>query len=427
MTSFNGSSQRKPGEVSFLGEISDEDSSDSGDEYDKGEGNYFSKGPNYQAYGKSELASAERRDGEYNKTDKQTTEVKDSSEVTSNSLRTVEDTSNTEASSTGNDLSSMMKKTDGNLEVKDSSAEDLKLKDSFVNTSAGTGKSSALDADLSTTNAQTEGKLEMEGSSMQNAKLNDPSVNTSDSVNDTAGFSGVSTSSADLSGVAEKGAEKIEEEDFNEKQKHCEKGSCVDDRERVMREFVEGSVSGGQANAGESRGIDVNSEGIKMDTASERKGDVKSGDVKFEDIERELANTDLPISVAQNVEQTVKSGLTDEKSDSVEEQGKEDATNGQEGLENGKDLSASEEGLEKQQDSEDTNEQQDGGKEEHATEEKREIPDTERSSGPVEEKKPESQAKADDDTEQLTESVDDNESDRLEAKQVSEKQNADES
>lgn len=326
-----------------MGEISDEDSSDSDDEFDKEE-NGLNIGWGSQGFGKGGLAN------EYNRTDKQSSERNEGPEMT------VKDTTTTsEVSVVSTNLSTTDEQTEGKLEVTDLSTEGAKLKDSSVSSSSSiTGASSACETstvsgDLLATNQQTEGRLEMEDSSPQDAKLRDSSCNSTATVNDVTGDSLAPTSSSYRPEVTEKCAEKVDAKDSIEKQKDCsgERTSCVDDEHRVVTEYVQDSFSEEQVTSDDPRDMGVNVEETKMDPALEKDADVKRDDVKVKDCDdnaQELADSDPAILADRDEERTVEKELSDEKSSSVEQPSKEDLPEEDHGNESGKDQSTYEEG-----------------------------------------------------------------------------------
>ena len=383
MSSLNGSGQRKPDDVSFLGEISDEDSSESGDECDKGGSNF--KDINCQGSVKSDQ-------GYSRLIDEQNSEVKDSSGMacSSGSCEGTSSTSNTEGCTVGTDFSVSM----GKLCA-------IKSENPLVG------------ADLSTTSKQTEEKSKGEKLSAQEKEVKDSSL---DSSGDAQGNSASSGSSAALPGMTEQIAMKMEASDSKEKQEDCdsEKGSCLGDKDGVLREFVEGSLSSELVNASESIDVETNVEGTKRkDSTSGQEDDAKKGNVAMEGNEA----MDLGTSVAQMDEQNYKSdSLSEEQSDSVEELTEEGLRKGNQEDEQ-RDRSNSEEG---------TLNQQNG--EEQTKDEQHENQDMELNNEPVEDERPEGQAQIGEDDIQQTESLKDSQSDSNEqAKQKIENQETDES
>lgn len=384
MSSLNGSGQKKPDDVSFLGEMSDEDSSESGDEFDKGGSNF--KDINCQGSVKSEQ-------GYSRPIDEQNSEVKDSSAISSSS-GSCEGTSNTEGCTVGTDCSVSMGKTEEGL-------------------CAIKSETSLVGADLSTASKQTEEKFEEEKLSAQEKEVKDSSL---DSSGDAQGNSASYGSSAELPGMTEQIAMKMEASDSKEKQEDCdsEKGSCLGDKDGVPREFVEGSLSSELVNASESIDVETKVEGEKRkDSSSGKEDDAKKGDVAMEGSEA----IDLGTSVARMDERNCKSdSLSEGQSDSVEE-----LTEGGLPEENQedeqRDSSTSEEG---------TLNKQNG--EEQTEDEQHENLGMELNKEPVEDERPESQAQIGEDDIQQTESLKDSESDSNEqTKQKIENQETDES
>ena len=112
---------------------------------------------------------------------------------------------------------------------------------------------------------------------------------------------------------------KMEASDSKEKQEGCdgEKGSCLGDKDGVLREFVEGSLSSELVNASESIFVETKVEGEKRkDSSSGKKDGAKKGDVAMEGSDA----IDLGTSVAQLDKQNCKSdSLSEGQSDSVDE------------------------------------------------------------------------------------------------------------
>ena len=370
MSSLNGSGQRKPDDVSFLGEMSDEDSSESGDELDKGGSNF--KDINCQGSVKSEQVYSRP-------IDEQNSEVKDWSAISSSSgsCEGTSSTSNTEGCTGGTGCSVSMGKTEEGL-------------------CAIKSETSLVGADLSTASEQTEEKFEEEKLSAQEKEVKDSSL---DSSGDAQGNSAWSGSSAELPGKTEQSAMKMEASDSKEKQEDCdsEKGSCLGDKDGVLREFVEGSLSSELVNASESIDVETKVEGEKRkDSSSGEEDDVKKGDVAMGGSEA----IDLGTSVARMDERNCKSdSLSEGQSDSVEE-----LTEGGLPEENQedeqRDRSTSEEG---------TLNKQNG--EEQTKDEQHQNVDMELNNEPVEDERPESQAQIGEDDIQQTESLKDSESD----------------
>ena len=387
MSSLNGSGQRKPDDVSFLGEISDGDSSESGDECDKGGSNF--KDGNCQGSVKSDQ-------GYSRLVDEQNSEVKDSSGMacSSGSCEGTSSTSNTEGCTVVTDFSGLMGKTEEGLCA-------IKSENPLVG------------ADLSTTSKQTEEKSKGEKLSAQEKEVKDSSL---DSSGDAQGNSASSGSSAALPGMTEQIAMKMEASDSKEKQEDCdsEKGSCLGDKDGVLREFVEGSLSSELVNASESIDVETKVEGTKKkDSPSGHEDDAKKGNVAMEGNEA----IDLGTSVAQMDEQNCKSdSLSEEQSDSVEELTEEGLPKGNQENEQ-RDRSTSEE---------ETLNQQNG--DEQTKDEQHENQDMELNNEPVEDERPEGQAQIGEDDIQQTESLKDSESDSNErAKQKIQNQKTDES
>ena len=350
--------------------MSDEDSSESGDELDKGGSNF--KDINCQGSVKSEQ-------GYSRPIDEQNSEVKDWSAISSSSgsCEGTSSTSNTEGCTGGTGCSVSMGKTEEGL-------------------CAIKSETSLVGADLSTASEQTEEKFEEEKLSAQEKEVKDSSL---DSSGDAQGNSAWSGSSAELPGMTEQSAMKMEPSDSKEKQEDCdsEKGSCLGDKDGVLREFVEGSLSSELVNASESIDVETKVEGEKRkDSSSGEEDDVKKGDVAMGGSEA----IDLGTSVARMDERNCKSdSLSEGQSDSVEE-----LTEGGLPEENQedeqRDRSTSEEG---------TLNKQNG--EEQTKDEQHQNLDMELNNEPVEDERPESQAQSGEDDIQQTESLKDSESD----------------
>ena len=370
--SLDASGQRKPDEASFLGEISAEDSSESGDEFENGGSNL--KGINCQGSVKSEQTNNLK----YSWTDERSSEVKDSSELASSSS-SCEGTSNTEASSVGTDSSVSMGTTEEGL---------FAIKN----------ETSVVGADLSTASEQTEEKFEGEKLSAQEEEGKDSSLNSSEPANDAQSTSATSVSCAELPGMTEEIALEEEASNSAEKQEDCDsgKGSCLGDKDGVLCEFVEGSLSGELVNASESIDVETKVEGKKSkDSPLEQENDGKKGDAMMEGSEA----IDLGTLVAEVNEQNCKSdSVSEEQSDSVEEPTEGLPKENQE--DERKDQSTSEEGILNQQNNE--------GK---TKDEQHENLDMELNNEPVEEKRPEDQVQIGKDDTQQTESSKDNERD----------------
>ena len=394
-TALSASGQQKPPDVSFLGEISsDEDSSDSGSEFEKEEENDLSKIKSSQGLGKSEVANAEIRNDEFIRTNQQSSELKDSSETTSNppgsDKKNVPHTS--ETSTVWTDLPTVMAEADEKREAEDSASQNSEAKDpSPVDTLV----MSTANTDLSATIKQTGGNRQVEESSAQDTKLNGSSVNSSDIVKDTTDTFEASRSSEELSAVTEKSTEKLEADDSSEKQKDFISNSKSCDDDKV--------------------------EETKTSPASlEKEGDVKRDHGRVDDCkekaEEEPKNTIHPISVAQN-EQNFESDISDEKTSL----GKNPEKTGPQQEQENQTKQFEAETL-KQENSEaeddEVHGQQVKGDDEHAKKEQHESPDIEQNTAQTEEKKPDDQASKND---KHTESSKGTENDNLkQAKQDSE-------
>lgn len=289
MSSLNGSGQQKSDEVNFLGEISDEDSSDSDSsdsdsELENGEEDDLIKRKNSQGSGASGL-DAEKREHENNRTDKESSELKDpSAHVTSDTASALKDTPDTcEASSSSTDL------------VVDKSEEKNKEQDSSESESCS---SAMLD--------NKEGKN----------KVQDSSQLSNDSVSAVKDTRESLVSDADLSAMIKKSEGKIEMDDSSSKQedRSGDEKSYVKDN---VGEFVEGSL--GEEESKDTRVDDEETKtecpSVKEEIEADTQGVGKEADVKTENLsdanEKKLTNVD--VSVSRNDGQNAKSDLIVEK------------------------------------------------------------------------------------------------------------------
>lgn len=299
MTSLAGSGQRKPDEVSFLGEISDEESSDSDSELEKVEEEDLVERKNSQS-SEASVRDAENRASENNRTDKESSELKGSSNVIENSAD--KDTMDTSKESSSIDES------EGKNELQDQSQLTGDSVGADKNTSAASDASSG-NADLSAVIGESEGK-------------NDSSQLSSNSVDPEKGNSGVDESPAsetDLTVMMEKSGGKMsvdndssaKKEDCNRDEKSCVKGN--------VREFVEGSLGGEGTVADGCKDKRANAEETEMECCSEQKEiDGTVEEAKRENVnegnEKELTNVES--SVCQSDKQNAESDLSVEKNNS---------------------------------------------------------------------------------------------------------------
>lgn len=304
MTSLAGSGQRKPDEVSFLGEISDEESSDSDSELEKVEEEDLVERKNSQS-SEASARDAENRASENNRTDQESSELKGSSNVIENSASTDKDTMDTSKESSSIDES------EGKNELQDQSQLTGDSVGADKNTSAASDASSG-NADLSAVIGESEGKNE----------LRDSSQLSSNSVDPEKGNSGVDESPAsetDLTVMMEKSGGKMsvdngssaKKEDCNRDEKSCVKGN--------VREFVEGSLGGEGTVADGCKDKGANAEETEMECCSEQKEiDGTEEEAKRENVnegnEKELTNVES--SVCKSDKQNAESDLSVEKNNS---------------------------------------------------------------------------------------------------------------
>ena len=312
IASHNDSGQRKPDEVSFLGEISDEESSDSDSEFERIEEDDVTERKNPQNSGPSAL-NAEIGESENTRTDKESSELKESSKVIENSSSSDKDTMNTP------EESSSIEKSEGNNELQDPSQ--------LTSDSVGADKSTlvACDAssgntDLSTVIDDSEGKNELQDSSQL----------SSNSIGPEKGNSGVNESPAsdtDLSAIVVKRGEKtsLDDDDSSAKREDCssDEKSCAQDN---AREFVEGNLGGEGTVAGGCKDKEVNDEETKKECCSEQNEiDGTVEEAKRENVnernEKELTN--VQALAYRNDKHNTESDLSVEKNN-LQEQSEEE-------------------------------------------------------------------------------------------------------
>ena len=311
--SLNGSGQRKPEEVSFLGEISDEEScdSDSDSEFEKIEEDDEIEGKNFQSSG-PDARNVEIGDSENNKTDKESLELKESSTVIEKSSSTDKDAIDTP------EESSIIEKSEGKNELQDPSQS--------TSDSVGADKNTPVACDASSGNTDrladvddSDGKIEVQDSS----QLSSYSVDL-EKVN--SGVDDSPASGKDLSAMAEKsGGEMSVEADSSEKREDCssDEKSCVEDK---AREFEEGRVGGDGTVADGCKDKEVDAEETKTGCCSEQKEmDGTVEETKWENInvrnEKELTN--VQASVCRNDKENAVSDLSSDTNNS-QEQSEED-------------------------------------------------------------------------------------------------------
>lgn len=222
--SLNNSVQRKPDEVSFLGEIPDEESSDSDSdsEFETIEEDSEIERKNPQSSGPS-ARNAEFGEGENNRTDKESSELKESSNVIENSSSTDADTTDTPE-----ELSSIAK-TEGKNELQDPSQ--------LTSNSVGAGKNTPVTCDASSGNIDdNEVKTELQDSSQ-------PSSCSVDHEKGTLCVDESPTSDTEISAIAEKSGEKmtLDDDGSSAKREDCSNDEKSRDQDNA-REYVEGSL-----------------------------------------------------------------------------------------------------------------------------------------------------------------------------------------
>lgn len=385
MTSLDSSGQQKPDEVSFLGEISDEDSSESGDEFDNEQSDV--KETSSQGYVKSGLISTVISESELARTGLDNAEVKVPSEITNRP-----GTSNAEHCS---DSSTTMD--DSKCGEGKASAEDEKLKSdtctSCIESTLECPETSTFDSELSTTNQNPE-EMEEDVSSAQTSKVQSASVTENEASSASAGLSATNVETAQYREIKDSSlcsdASKsstdleiadVEANDSTQGDCNSEKGGCGDDKGCVSGEVLplEGSVTDRKVSTPESKEVDVSEEKSNTYPSSENNVDVKNGDVEMKGSEViDHGNSDVPMN-----ENTDKSeSVSKEKSNPVGELKKEDALEENEVQENDMDHSTPEEGILNHQEGE-----------EQDKEEEHENVDTEQNKT-AEEKQPDSERTA---------------------------------
>lgn len=222
--SLNNSVQRKPDEVSFLGEIPDEESSDSDSdsEFETIEEDSEIERKNPQSSGPS-ARNAEFGESENNRTDKESSELKESSNVIENSSSTDADTTDTPE-----ELSSI-EKTEGKNELPDPSQ--------LTSNSVGAGKNTPVTCDASSGNIDdNEVKTELQDSSQ-------PSSCSVDHEKGTLCVDESPTSGTEISAIAEKSGEKmtLDDDGSSAKREDCSNDEKSRDQDNA-REYVEGSL-----------------------------------------------------------------------------------------------------------------------------------------------------------------------------------------
>ena len=406
--SLNGSGQRKPDEVSFLGEISDEDSSDSDSEFEKAEEDDLIVRKNSQGSAAGGH-DAQNLENENSGTEKKSSELRDSSNATGSSSNVLKDTPGPcEQSTSSTDLSAantnnenkkadkesswlkdsldaigcstgvvkdtpdtcesvVMEKSEGNNELQDSSQLPSNSVDADKNTSVACEASSS-NTDVSAVIDNSEGRNEVQDSSQL-------SSNSVSAVKDTSDVDESPARDTDLSAMMEKSEAKMSKEDSN---RGGDEEGCVKEN---VREFVEGSLGGGES---KDKGINVGE--TKMECPSEKEEMKETAEeTKKENLseanEKELRNIEPP--VGENDQRNTESVLSVEKYNSELQPKEEELPKTQQEQENEKIYSSSQDEIEKQQKNEPENQQRDEESKEQTKEEAHEqnSKDTELNNG----------------------------------------------
>ncbi|KAL9958457.1 hypothetical protein ACROYT_G035472 [Oculina patagonica] len=381
MTSLNGSGQRKPDEVSFLGEISDEESSDSDSEFEKAEEDDLTERKNSQGSAADGL-DAQNGENKNNRTEKESSELIDASNLNVDSTSVVKDTPHPYEESTSKTDLSVVNMYNENIKTDQESSE---LKDSsnatrefngVVETTLDTceGSSSTCNTDRPMVMDKSEVTNELQDSSRlpstsvgadkntavtceaSNTDLSADSSGGRNEVQDAAQLSSTSVSAAkdtsdvdestandtDLSSMMEKSEGKMSVDDSSAKQDPSGDGESSVKGNAL--EFVEGSLGMEEVCSDKSKDKEINAEETKKECPSETeemKETVK--ELKKENLsetsEKELAN--IEPSVSKNDERNTENNLQ-------LQQKEEDLPKTQE-QESGKGESGSQEEIEKQQ------------------------------------------------------------------------------
>ena len=310
ITSLNGSDQRKPDEVSFLGEISDEETSDSDSEFEKVEEDDVIERKNLQSSGPG------ARDAEINKTDKESSELKESSDTMDTSEQSsdvIEHSSDKHTMDTPEE-SAIIQKSEGKSERQDPSQLTSDTVCADKNTPVACDASSGY-TDLSANIDDSDGKKEVQDSSqLSNYSVDLQKVNS--------GVDESPVSDTDLLAVADKtGRELSVEDDSSAKRDDCSSGKkgCLQDN---AREFVEGSLGGQVTNADGSKDKVVDVEETKMECCSEQKemeGTVEETKRENGNQRNEKEQTTIQASVCRNDKQIAEDDLSIETNNSQEQ------------------------------------------------------------------------------------------------------------
>ena len=307
MMSLNNSVQRKPDEVSFLGEISDEESSDSDSEFETIEEDNETERKNPQSSGPS-ARNAEFGQSENNRTDKESSELKGSSNVIENSSSTDADTTDApeEASS--------IEKSEGKNELQDPSQ--------LTSDSVGADKNTPVACDASSGN--TDLSAVIDDSEVKN-ELQDSSQPSSCSVDHEKGTLTVDespTSDTEISATAEKSGEKmtLDDDDSSAKKEDCSN----DEKSRVQdnaREFVEGSLEVKGTVADECKDKEKNVDEIKECCSEQKEMDGRLEETKRENVNErnETELTNVQASEFRNDQQSAEKDFSVKKNNSQEQ------------------------------------------------------------------------------------------------------------
>ena len=329
MTSFNSRGQRKPDEVSFLGEISDEESSDSESE---------EKGVVKSSIGLEPRGfDAKKRENENIRTANESQELKTSSEVIGTSLSVAKDATNTcEVTTSDADRSVAT-----NLEEKSTPQDESQL----ISNSVGAGNSTEVTLEASTSGTDVSAVID---NKEEKNTAQDSSTSSNNSVNvmkETRDVCESPVSDANLSAVIEKSEGKMPVSESSLEQDNSKMGASAVDhvRESVESGLREEEETGSSDRKGTEVDVDYPSEKQKLES-TER--DEKETDVKGVNLSEENAK-ELP-----NVgSRTGSSDLSVKKIDSRVERD-EETSKDQEEQESKKDSITSQDGVEKLQNTE---------------------------------------------------------------------------
>ena len=373
MTSLNSRGQRKPDEVSFLGEISDEESSDSESE---------EKGVVKSSIGLEPKGfDAKKRENENIRTENESQELKTSSEVIGNSLSVAKDATNTcEVTTSDADRSVAT-----NLEEKSTPQDESQL----ISNSVGAGNSTEVTLEASTSVSAVIDNEEEKNAAQDSSPSSNNSVNA---MKETRDVCESPVRDANLSAVIEKSEGKMPVSESSLEQDNSKMGASAMDHvwESVESSLREEEETGSSDRKGTEVDVDYPSEKQKLES-TER--DEKETDVKGDNLSEENAK-ELP-----NVgSRTGSSDLSVKKIDSRVERD-EETSKDQEEQGSKKDSITSQVGVEKLQNTEEQlaaeSGQLDEGSEEQAqdkTHEQQNNMDTNLNDGLLNGKEPEGEA-----------------------------------